>query len=291
MDEPRPALHWVREDNHEIAINGAVLAGKLVRLQARWGHSSSYMGPERFTIRTARSRFGPSRPVERFWADTDGPPVTHSAEAWQTGKTTRFGQQQRYYFQDAHNNKSGPLIVSNVKQYTTEPQIQLQASGTVGLAVAAQARVAAQAGRASTKIMIGATTDPAVRVTIMTTSGTADRNDLLPYLLPLINQGRNEPDFTMLDTVAASQWQPVFDSGSRQIELEIDEDRPAAVTIVPERPYEERQRPFMTAFAIRVEDIDDPDQFVISDVVTVEGGEIYARLSSYRIGSVLFRAE
>ncbi|HEY2551671.1 MAG TPA: hypothetical protein VGI64_13955 [Streptosporangiaceae bacterium] len=292
MDELRPALHWVREDNHDVAINGAVLAGKLVRLQARWQHWGSYLGPERFSIRTARSRFGPGRRVEDFWADTDGPPLTHSTDAWQTGRTNHFGQQQRYHFEDAHRNRSGPLIVSNVSQYTAQPRFGLQASGTLGLPAGAQARLIAEAGRAATKIMVGATADPAVRVTIMTTSGAGDRDDLLPYLRGFILEP-SDPAIRLLASPGGYQWQPVFDSGDRHVVLNIDEDHPAEVTIVPAQPYEEHRRPFMTGFAIRAEDLDDPGQFVISDVVTVEGGthDFYSRQPSYPEGSVLLRAE
>jgi hypothetical protein len=58
--------------------------------------------------------------------------------------------------------------------------------------------------------------------------------------------------------------------------LDVSDERSVEVTIVPRRPYTERFRPFMTGFAVRVEDVDDPEQFVISDAVTVEGGFMQA---------------
>jgi len=55
------------------------------------------------------------------------------------------------------------------------------------------------------------------------------------------------------------------------------------VTIVPRSPYDSDQT-FITAFAVRVEDAVDPEQFVISDIVIVEGGyfSISSRLSNFR---------
>lgn len=298
MNEPEPILNWVREDNWDIALTGAVLAGKLVRLQAEWSPWGRYMGPERFAIRTAGSRFALGHEVFSLWADVDGPPRTHSANAWQTGHIKRFGQQQRYYFTDAHRNKSGPLIVTNVKQYTTEPQFRLQAEGRAGLPVGVQGRLTAESGMAATKIMVGGTTDPRVRVTIMTNNDSGLRDDLMPYLGPLISRSsgttRSGPDQYLRDRLlgvaGTDQWQPMFENGEQELVLDISDERSEEVTIVPRRPYAERFRPFMTGFAVRVEDVDDPDQFVISDIVTVEGGFHGGTLRpSYPEGSVLFR--
>jgi hypothetical protein len=297
MVEPEPILNWVRDDNWDVVLTGAVLAGKLVRLQAEWPPWGGYMGPERFTIHTASSRFSPGRVVTPLWADVDGPPRTHSANSWQTGRIKRFGQQQRYYFTDAHRNRSGPLIVTNVKQYTTEPKFHLQAEGKVGLPAGVEGRLTAESGLAGSKILVGGTTDPRVRVTIMTSHDSDPRNDLMPYLGPLIStggQGRTwrgqYPRNRYLET-QSDQWQPMFENGEHELLFEVGDKRSAEVTIVPRRPYTEQFRPFMTAFAVRVEDVDDPEQFVISDIVTVEGGFHGGTLRpNYPEGSVLFRA-
>jgi hypothetical protein len=298
MIEPEPILNWVRDDNWGVVLTGAVLAGKLVRLQAEWPPWGGYLGPDRFTIHTARSRFGPGRVVLPLWADVDGPPRTHSANAWQTGRIKRFGQQQRYYFTDAHGNRSGPLIVTNVKQYTTEPKFHLQAEGKVGLPAGAEGRLTAESGLAATKILVGGTTDPRVRVTIMTNNDSDPRRDLTPYLGPLIGistgRGRAWTDQYLRDrflAVNSDQWQPMFENGDKELVLDVSDERSAEVTIVPKRPYTERFRPFMTGFAVRVEDVDEPEQFVISEIVTVEGGFHGGNLrSNYPEGSVMFRA-
>jgi hypothetical protein len=298
MDEPKPILNWVREDNWDVALTGAVLAGKLVRLQAEWPPWGGYMGPERFTILTSRSRFASGRVVLPLWADVDGPPRTHSVNAWQTGRIKRFGQQQRYYFTDAHRNRSGPLVVTNVKQYTTEPLFRLDAEGKAGFPAGVQGRLRAESGLAATKIMVGGTADPRVRVTIMTNNDSDPRNDLMPYLGPLISistgTGRSLTYQYPRDRflrVESDQWQPMFENGERELVLDVSEQRSAEVVIVPKRPYTEQFKPFMTGFAVRVEDVDDPEQFVISDVVTVEGG-FHGGTSrpNYPEGSVLFRA-
>jgi hypothetical protein len=60
---------------------------------------------------------------------------------------------------------------------------------------------------------------------------------------------------------------------------------------VPRHPYDERPRPFITAFALHVEDVDDPNRYAISDIATVEGGFHRSGLElPYPEGSVLFRA-
>jgi hypothetical protein len=247
------------------------------------------MGPERFTIRTARSWLNASHKVNEIWADVDGPPRTHSVSAWQTGTTKGPGHQQRYYFTDAQGNRSGPLVVSNVKQYTSEPKLELLAGGEAGLPVG-RARLVAQAGRASTKIMIGAVADPTVRVSILVSSGDNTRDDLLSYFPRSLSRRGSPvppPGFGR-----PTQWAPVFENGTRELVLDVDEDHSAQAIIVPEHLYEEHFRPFSTAFAVCVADVDDPEQYVISDIVTVEGGS--GRLRSYEpanypAGAVLFR--
>jgi hypothetical protein len=298
MDEPKPILNWVRDENRDVVLTGAVLAGKLVRLQAQWPDWGSYMGPRHFKIRTAPSRFIRGRQVNVLPADGDGPPRTHSGSAWQTGHLRRFGQQQRYYFADFWKNASGPLVVSNAKQYTTEPKLHLQAGAMVGLPYGAEGRLTAEAGLAGTKIMIGATEDPTVRVTIMTTNDPDPRNDLWPYLRPLITPPHGPGVFAteylkdrFLGAGRSQQWLPVFDNGEHEMVFDVSEDHFEEVTITPEQPYRERFQPFMTAFAVRVEDVTNRERFIISDVVTVEGGFHGSNLElDYPEGSVLFRA-
>jgi hypothetical protein len=288
MAAPTPILNWVREDDHDVVLTGAVLAGKQVRLQADWQPWGTYMGPERFTIRTARSWLNASHKISEIWADVDGPPRTHSVSAWQTGTIGGPGHQQRYYFTDAQGNKSGPLVVSNVKQYTSEPKLELLAGGEAGLP-GGRARLVARAGRAATKIMIGAVADPAVRVGILVSSGDNTTDDLLRYIPRFLLRPSNAPG--ALD-FRPDQWLPVFENGARELVLDVGEDQSAEVTIVPQYLHEERFEPFSMAFAVRVADVDDLEQYVISDIVTAEGGSGSIR-SSQRAGypddAVLFR--
>jgi hypothetical protein len=285
MAAPAPILNWVREDDHDVVLTGAVLAGKQVRLQADWQPWGTYMGPERFSIRTARSWLSAGHKISEIWADVDGPPRTHSVSAWQTGTISSPGRQQRYYFTDARDNRSGPLVVSNVKQYTTEPRLELMAGAEAGVP-GGRARLVAQAGRAATKIMIGAVADPAVRARILVSSGNDTTDDLLRYIPGSLLAGIEL-------TFPPDQWLPVFENGARELVLDLDEDHSAEVTIVPEHGYEERRKPFSMAFAVRVEDVDDPEQYVISDIVTAEGGGGSAPsygLSDYPWGTMLFRS-
>jgi hypothetical protein len=288
--QTKPILSWVREDNHDVVLSGAVLAGKLVRLQAVWPPSGGYMGPERFAIHSPLTQFFRGSLVQELWAGLDGPPRTHSDAAWQTGKIRRIGQQQRYYFTDTHHNKSGPLVVSNVKQYTTEPKVGLQAQGTLGVQFVGQTYLMAEAGMAATKIMIGATADPTVRIRLITNTGSGDQEDLLSYF----NNNNYDDDWAILpfllyQTERRPPWSPVLATGGRTLTVDVDNDHPAEITIVPENPYEGQLERFMVAFALRVEDVDDPEKYILSDIVTVQGGHVDTT-AGFRIpeGSVYF---
>jgi hypothetical protein len=302
MNEPKPILNWVREDNHDVVLTGgAVLAGKAVRLQSQWPPWGAYTGPERFTIRTAGSPFARNSRFE-IWADVDGPPRTHSVSAWQAGTDSSTRNQRRYFFRDAHGNESGQLTVSNVKQYTKEPKLELESKGHVGLPVGASVGLVAHAGRASTTVLIGATEDPTVRVRLLSTNARDTENELLPYLFEgqqavapggiagrILRSGNNRA------------WAPVFRGGERELILNVDEDHPAEVTIVPEEPYSgptttiwrsRRDENFAVAFALLIEDVDDTSQHIISDIVTVESGEGFGSgLTSVPPGSLWFRTE
>lgn len=284
MDEPKPILNWVLDGDDHVVLTGAVLAGKRVRMQAAWP-PWGYSGPERFSVRSARSRLSRGRLTFESFADVDGPPRTHSQDSWLTGKTQRFGQQQRYYFNDAYGNESSNLVVSNVKQWTSEPKISAEA-GFAAPTPVGTARFTAEAGRAATKIMIGATADPRVRVAIITSNDeSSDSSRMLRSFRDI-----NEIDYSLLIR-SRTYWQPAFENGERELILDVDEDHPAEVTIVPQQPYGENYDPFMIAFAVRVEAADDPDQYVISDVVTVEGGNFNVPnvRPQYRPSQVLFR--
>jgi hypothetical protein len=293
MNGQNAILNWVRDDARDVVLTGgAVRVGKLVRLQAEWTPWGNYTGPERFTIRTARTRFSSGRRITDFLADVDGPPHTHSLSAWEAGLRSP-NHQRRYYFTDLHKNKSGELTVSNLDFFTTAPSVQGEVGLTVPLPYAPISRVAVRAGRATAKYFVGAVTDPRVRVTLMTNSGDGSRDDLTPYL-PRPSRRVLSPlsrDTDRLFFPVRDSWQPVFSDGSRSIELDVDENDLEEVAVVPERDYEEIFDNFMTGFALRVENAADPDEFVISDIVTVEGGLQSRRFRNlnYPEGSVLFR--
>lgn len=293
MEPTKPILNWVRNDNaHAVLTGGAVLAGKLVRLQARWPDWGIYNGPERFTIRTVRSRLQISRKVTDIVADVDGPPATHSLEAWQTGNINHFSQQRRYYFTDIHNSRSGELTVSNVPQYVTAPSFEVDGSLALPVLAGGSApRLTVRGSRVKTVYHIGGISDPSVRVTLMVNSGDGSPDDLIPYLRRPRTSPRSRTE-DLLFQPGQVQWRPAFENGERELILDVDEDHIGEVSVVPQQPYEERRIPFMTGFALRVENVDDPSQYVISDLVTVEGGgQRFARTlrPPYPEGSVLLR--
>lgn len=291
MDDTYPILNWVRDDNRDIILTGgAVRAGKLVRLQAEWYPWGNYTGPEKFTIRAARMRFSHGRKVSDIVADAYGPPRTHSLSAWQAG-LRNVTHQRRYYFTDLVGNRSGELTVSDVDFYTAAPSVQAEASMTVPLPFSPAGRLAARAGRATTRYHIGATTDPQVKVTMMTTSGDGSPNDLIRYLRQprVLSPSRDQDLLFLPDRV---RWHPVFADGQRELILDVDENHFPEISVVPEHDYvDNNTAPFMTGFALRVESLVDPSQFVISDIVTVQGGSQFRQFFKlpYPEGSVLFR--
>jgi hypothetical protein len=299
-DPFKPVLNWVDRDDPDVVLTGgAVLAGKLVRLQARWQPSPMYMGPERFTIHRSRRNLawlGRQRRRDdaiEMWADYDGPPTTHCQGAWRAGNTDQFCQQSRYVFTDTSRNASGELTVSNVAHYTSAPSFviegRLRAPVPLGTDVVG---VIARAGQAKTVYHVGATADPRVRVTLMVPTGDGGANDLNEHLRRLAEGSSPNPlsGFSLPFSHLQSQWSPAFESGQRVLELDVNESQTAEVSVVPEAPYTERQVPFSTAFALRVEDVEDPSKFVVSDVTTVEGGDFDGyRRHRYGEGEVLFR--
>jgi hypothetical protein len=290
VDDPIPILNWVRDDNKDVILTGgAVQAGKRVWLRAEWHPWERYTGPERFTIRTARARFSNGRMVNEIVADVDGPPITHSISPWQAGLRNPT-HQCRYYFTDLHKNRSGELTVSNVVFCTTAPSVHAEAHMAIPTPFGSAGRLAARAGRATTTYHIGATTDPRVKVTLMTTSGDGSPNDLLRYLRqPRILSPSRDRDLLFLPH--RTRWHPVFADGRRELILDVDENSFAEVSVVPESDYEEGAAPFMTGFALRVEALDDPSQFVISETVTVQGGSQFRGTNRppFPEGSTLFR--
>jgi hypothetical protein len=220
MNDQNAILNWVRDDARDVVLTGgAVRVGKLVRLQAGWTPWGNYTGPERFTIRTARTRFSPGRTVVDIQADVDGPPHTHSLHAWQAGLRSP-NHQRRYYFTDLHKNKSGELTVSGLDFFTTAPPIQGDVDLTVPPLYAPSFRVAIRGGRATTKYFVGAVTDPRVRVTLMTNSGDRSRNDLTRYLPRPGQTSRTflPRSWDRLFTPVQGSWQPVFTDSSRSME-------------------------------------------------------------------------
>jgi len=295
MDGQKPLLNWVRDDNREVILTGgAVRVGKLGRLQAEWPSWGYYTRPERFTIRPARTRFGAgSRPIE-IPTDVDGPPRAHSLSAWQAG-VRNPRHQRRYIFTDMHKNKSGELTVSSLDHYTTTPSIEASLSATVPIPYAPAGQVAVRGGNASTRYHIGAVADPRVRVSLLVTSGDGGPSDLTLYLprpRHTLSPSRDNDLMFIPHDVRRPGWLPALANGSPTLEVDVDEQNFAQITVIPQGDYRETSDDFMAGFAIRAERADDPAQFVISDIVTVQGGGLSRRFRNvaYPEGGVLFRA-
>jgi hypothetical protein len=292
-------LHWVRADDDVIISGTTVQAGKLVRMRADWQPSPSYMGPEIFYLRQRQSYFArllrDREALAGFEADFDGPPTTHSRDAWQAGAST-LTNQARWIFTDSHKNSSSVLTVSNVAFYTSTPRFEAIAHargpvpgalGTVGLT--------ARAGNAKTVFHVGATTDPLLRIGIMVPWGEGEMN-LREHVERLrADQGRplSPQDWAIYGRDARSYlepepgpWVPVFENGETELVLEVDEQNHKDVTIVPTRTVP-TEFTFRTAFAIRIVDSINTANYVISDIVTVENNRPTRSIPRDRFG---FRA-
>jgi hypothetical protein len=288
-------LHWVRADDINVVLSGsAVQTGKRVRLRAEWQPSATYMGPEEFRIREEGSFLARIRDVLVDWGYEDGtlpglpgyggPPVTLSQDQW-VATASRVTRQSRYRFTDVAGNRSGPLIVSSVTQYTRQPHLEASISAKAGLHIG-QAGVTLTGSEGAIIHGIGATADPAVRIVIMTPWGDGEEN-LVAYvqqlMFDIISETPQEPSFRRRGPTFPAQslrrafgwseipgpWIPSLESRSPTV-LEVDEDYEENVLIVPTSPVPPN-RPFRTAYALRVVDIENSASYVISDVVEVQG--------------------
>jgi hypothetical protein len=230
-----------------------------------------------------------------MWADFDGPPTTHSQGAWRAGNVNQFSQQSRYFFTDSSHNRSGELTVSNVAHYTSKPSFLIEGRLAAPMLLATDTvGVIARAGQAKTIYHVGATSDPRVRISLMVPTGDGSPDDLSEYLRRLARGTSTSLNplsgFSLPLSHLQTQWRPAFENGQQVLEFDVDEDHAAEVSVVPQAPYTERQVPFSTAFALRVENVENPAEFVVSEVITVEGGDFGGhRRRPYSEGAVLFR--
>ena len=289
-------LHWVRADDDVIISGTTVQAGKLVRMRADWQPSPSYMGPEIFYLRQRRSYFArllrERAVLAGFEADFDGPPTTHSRDTWQAGAST-ITNQTRWVFTDSHKNSSSALTVSNVAFYTSTPHFEAiaHASGPVPGALGT-VDLTARGGNAKTVFHVGATTDPLLRIGIMVPWGEGEMNlrEHVERLRAAQGQPLSPRDRTIYGRDARSYlepepgpWIPVFENGETELILEVDERNSKDVIIVPARTVPSGLT-FRTAFAIRIVDFINADDYVISDIVTVENGQPTTSIPRDRFG-------
>jgi hypothetical protein len=292
MTQPTADLHWVHSDRVAAVIDGkAVRQDKSVRMRADWRldcaspkcffiHEESF-----FLARLVRRLGGSWHPMASFRAYDAAPGMSLSVDVWETG-TRNVPGQSRYFFTDDAYNASGVLTVSSATHYVSKTQVESGGRMVAVVPGVTEIGIRAAAGGATIVHGIGATEDPRLRVTLMVPWGQGDA-DLLGHLRhrlssPRVELGNKEP--TDSDLRQASQgflsadpgpWVPNLRDGMEEITVDVDEERGVEVRVDLVFPKALSTR---TAYALRVTDTADPDNFVVSDVVLIDGEEDMVRI-------------
>lgn len=286
-------LHWCDAMRSGYILDGgAVQPGKQVRMRADW--LAGYSQPKVFTIheeafllkRMFRRMGGSWHPMNPFQAHTPIPGMTLSRDHWTTG-VSNVTKQTHYYFKDDQGHASGRLTVSGATAWVGTSSyvvngLEVKLSPGIGVGINTDA------GHHMITHGVGATRDPRLRVELLTPTGNGELN-LLGHVRRLIEERLRSPELVKLDGEKSgfddishddvlidasdgylspkSPWMARLapDSG----EIVVDELRPASVNVeIP--TLNKFDTPFRTAYALRLVDVDDPANFVISGIVLID---------------------
>lgn len=289
-------LHWCDAQNtSKILGRGAINDGKEVRMRADW--LDGYQQPtgfevheEAFFLRRLVQRLGGQwHPMAPFVTETKTPGFTVSRDTW-TVRTSKVSKQSSYYFTDDQRNRSGRLPVTDATHYVTQSGLsvdevhgEVKAHG-VGMGLT----VSGFGGNKRIVHGVRATTDPVLLVDQLTPHVDAPIN-LLGHVQRLLleqfypDQQRYADDYPDVPAelsfdalIEAADgyldreptWWPTV-SYENGYELVVDEFRSAEISL--DIPDPAINWTFRTAYALQLTDANNPDNFVISDIVLVDG--------------------
>ncbi|WP_194910955.1 hypothetical protein [Catenulispora rubra] len=288
-------LHWCDSANIRTVVDQTpVLVGKKVKMRAEPLAGSGYGGSATFAVhqdmglvRRILARLHRQRhPMPPFGTTTKASGLIVSRDSW-PASVSRFSGQGRHYFTDEDGQESGLLVVTRTSYGVTETSAMLNKI-EVPLAPGAAITANGAFGRKGTKHKVYASKDPRLKAELLTPgqdgnlSLIAHVRNLVEETIELIrdeNRGDEPgPPIELTDTIlmeAAGGYLNPDGFGLVQItpdtrEITVDEGQPAHVD-VEIQPGEAAGTEFQTSYALRLTNADDPDDFVISGIVMIDG--------------------
>jgi hypothetical protein len=286
-------LHWCQAENVSTILgSGDAYDGKEVRMRADW--YDGYREPkwfevheEAFFLRKLIRRLGNTwHPLNPFVTETKTPGLTHSRDKWRV-LISKVSKQSSYYFTDDQKNQSGRLLVSAATHSVTHSGIMINEVhvGAKSHGIGVGVTVSGQAGKIDVSHNVRATQDPRVVVDVLTPNGDGPTSLTRHVQRLLLERLHPDSDYTgdylkvpaELATAAlieaadgyltpGQDWSPSIPGDD--IELVIDEYRPGEIRVsIPDWLLNTTSR---TAYALRVTDVENHDNFVISDIVMVD---------------------
>ena len=290
-------MHWCEAQNTSANLgSGAVYDGKEVRMRADW--LKNYSEPtwfevheEAFFLRKLMRRLGNRwHPMSPFVTETKTPGITQSRDTWKV-MVSKVAKQSSYYFTDDQRNRSGRLMVSDATHWVTHSGVVVDElhGETSAHGVALGATVSGHAGKTTIVHGTRATKDPRLVIDVLTPNADGPlslarhvQRLLLEKLYPderrYAEDYPNAPADLTLDAVIEAadgylepraEWWPTVsrDDDSDEL-LVVDEFRSAEIFIdIPDFLFNTTIR---TAYALRLTDVENQDNFVISDIVLID---------------------
>ena len=288
MAKRKALLHWCDSSAvMRILDGGSVQVGKPVIMRADW--LPGYDEPTTFDPHEEASLLqkiwrklgGRWHPMNPLLAYTPVPGISLAREPWIAG-VSEVTRQSGYYFTDHRGHASGSLHVSGATSWTRTTTciwngVELVLPAGFGV------KIPAEVGDTTVVTGVGANKDPHLRVDMLTPWAEGELN-LPRHVRMLVDEqfdrllrngleaGFDRPSdgalFEATDGYLSTDvpWTPQLSEDS--YEIDVDDLQPGRVEVL--LPPEAAQRPCKTAFALRLVNVEDPDDYVISDIVLLD---------------------
>ena len=287
-------LHWCKaEEKDQILAGGpasmldskSVHQDKKVQMFASATVDSYNPQPPGFSIR--REAFflkklvlkvgGHWRPMNPIKAVSSTTGKWFAEYSWETG-SNNVTRQSRYFFRDKDRNSSGALTVTEVDFSTTRKGLKVNGKAVHKVPFVSEMGVDASAQSVTDIHRLGASRDPDVRVVLVHPGGEGEAN-LLNHVRDLLADTTESlpTEFSdgYLNDIADgylardTQWVPTFEDGSSVIFATVGPGKEPDIGVSLDDALTSPS-PFRSAYAIRVVDVEDESNFVVSDIVEIE---------------------
>ncbi len=287
-------LHWCdAQDTRQVLDLDAITDGKLVRLRADW--LDGYQQPNGFRIseelffltKLWRRLGGHWHPAAPLATDPATDRITFSRDGWRA-RPSRVSRQSSYFFTDNQGNTSGSLTVSGATTWVKHTGFAFNGVKVAVSGIGLEMSIGGHIGSETITHGVHAAVDPVLNVEVLTAGGDGEL-DLVEHVRQLLVE-RTDPDeegryaggrlelaesLTRDALIAVADgflsdapggWVPEVSPESQV--LEVDADRPGEIAVdIPSYVFKEAGR---TAYALRITNTENLDDYVISDLVTIE---------------------